>query len=85
MYNKKYCLTQITELRKPNPMHEAILNTICYLAYLNPGEQGWFLSEMEDIFCGVHRIHTSTVRSVEYNNPEIIVTTENTTYVFTEI
>lgn len=85
MYNKKYYLREIHKLRKPNPIHEEILNTTCYLAYLNPGERGWFLSETEDMFGGVHRIHTSIIKSVEYNDTEIIVQTENTAYIFEEI
>lgn len=85
MYNKKYNLREINELRKPNPMHEEILNTTCYLAYLNQGERGWFLCDMNDMFGGIHRIHTSIIKSVEYNDTEIVVTTENTVYIFTEI
>ena len=85
MYNKKYCLTQIIELRNPNPMHEEILDTTCYLAYLNPGERGWFLCDMDDMFGGVHRIHTSVIKDVEYKDDNVVVSTQNTRYTFKEI
>ena len=53
MYNKKYRLTNIiTETY--NPIHEDLTDKICYLAYFNVGERGWFLYQPNswfDTFC----------------------------------
>ena len=81
MYNKKYRLTNIiTEIY--NPIHENVLNTICYLAYFNIGERGWFLYRTNDWFDSVNRIHTSVVKDVEYTDNQVVVTTNNSKYVF---
>ena len=83
MYNKKYRLVEIEEFNKYNPVHDNIRGKICYLAYLNEGERGWFLYETDDVFDPIHRIHTSTVKEVQYARcGEIIVFTRNTKYVF---
>lgn len=83
MYNKKYRCSKI-DSHKDNPYHDAILGSVCYLAYLNVGERGWFLYEAED-WCGyeaAHRIHTSVIEHVKYNDNQVIVITENTKYIF---
>lgn len=41
-YDKKYILDKIEELGKHNPIYEGMEGKICYLAYLNVGERGWF-------------------------------------------
>lgn len=81
MYNKKYRLTKIrTEIF--NPIHDGLENTICYLAYLNEGERGWFLYRHNDWFDQMNRIHTSVIKEVEYKDNKVVVTTQNTVYVF---
>lgn len=82
MYNKKYRLQNIETERK-NPMHTEILGKVCYLAYFKVGERGWFLCDTEEAFDPVHRIHTSDVKDVQYTRGnQVIVSTENTKYVF---
>lgn len=81
MYNKKYRLTKImTEIF--NPIHEGLENTVCYLAYLNEGERGWFLYQPNSWFDRADRIHTSVIKEVEYKDNKVVVTTQNTVYVF---
>ena len=85
MYNKKYRLTNIDEFNHKNPIYTNILGSICYLAYLNPGERGWFLAQYDPDDWRVmfpHRIHTSIVKDVEYDDNRVILTTENTRFVF---
>lgn len=81
MYSKKYRIVGIEE-NVPNPTHEDMKGKICYLAYLNVSERGWFLLETDEWFNPVHRIHTSEIKDVEYTNDCVIVTTENTKYTF---
>jgi len=61
----------------------------CYLAYFNVGERGWFLYQTNNCLDDMHRIHTSTVCDVVYldNWPanQIVVTTKNTKFTFTQI
>ena len=85
MYNKKYRLEKIEEFNGCNPMYENMEGAVCYLAYLNVGERGWFLWEANDwITC--HRIHTSIIQDIEYTRGnQIIVTTQNTKFTFTLI
>ena len=81
MYSKKYRLTNIiTELY--NPIHDDLPNKVCYLAYLNKGERGWFLYQPNSWFDKANRIHTSVIKEVEYTDNRVIVTTQNTKYVF---
>ena len=84
MYNKKYRCTNIEELNnRSNPLHDAVIGSECYLAYLNVGERGWFLYDAHDWYGNsVHRIHTSEIKDVEYTDNQVIVTTLNTKYVF---
>ena len=83
MYNKKYRLVEVESFNMHNPVHDNIRGKICYLAYLNEGERGWFLCETDDMFDPVHRIHTSKVKDVQYmRGNQIIVLTQNTKYVF---
>lgn len=86
MYNRKYRLEKIEEFNKHNPIYEGVEGALCYLAYLNVGERGWFLY-IEDMIWHelAHRIHTSIVKKVDYNDNQVIVTTENTKFTFTLI
>lgn len=81
MYNKRYILEKIEEFNHYNLVYENVEGSICYLAYLNIGERGWFLYEDND-WLGCHKIHTSTVQNVEYNDDKIIVETKNTRLTF---
>lgn len=84
MYSKKYRCSKI-DSKRDNPYHDAIVGSVCYLAYLNIGERGWFLYEAHDWygFSSAHRIHTSVIKNVQYiNSNQVVVTTENTKYVF---
>ncbi len=85
-YDKKYILDKIEELGSHNPIYEGMEGKICYLAYLKTGERGWFLCDTNDSFNPVHRIHTSEIQRTDYINDEkIIVTTQNTKFVFKPI
>lgn len=83
MYSKKYIIEKIEELNKPNFIYEGIEGSICYPAYFNVGERGWFLY-IEDSGWSeyAHRIHTSVVKSIDYTDDTIIVVTENTRFTF---
>lgn len=82
MYNKKYTLVKLEEFGKHNSLYDDILDHVCYLAYLNVGERGWFLHETGVWFDPPHRIHTSIIKDVEYTEDRVIVTTENTRFTF---
>lgn len=85
MYNKKYRIEKIEEFRRHNDLYDGVEGRVCYLAYLNVGERGWFLYESND-WIGCHRIHTSIIKDVEYTRGnQIIVTTQNTKFTFTLI
>lgn len=83
MYNKKYCIDKIEEMNRHNPIYDDIEGCVCYPAYFNVGERGWFLY-IED--CGwheyAHRIHTSVIKNVEYVDDKIFVETQNTKFIF---
>ena len=83
MYNKKYRIEKIEELNRHNFVYEGVEGSICYPAYFNVGERGWFLFiEDTDLYEYAHRIHTSTVKNVEYFDDYFIVETRNTRFVF---
>ena len=83
MYNKKYIIEKIEEFNKHNDIYDNMEGCVCYPAYLNVGERGWFLYIEEIWFAEhAHRIHTSIIQSVEYEDDRIIVTTQNTKFVF---
>ena len=88
MYSKKYTLEKIEEFNGHNYIYEDMEGGVCYLAYFNVGERGWFLQESKDCFdyTSAHRIHTSVVKSVEYSgfpiSNQIIVETNNTRLTF---
>lgn len=82
MYSKKYCLIKIEELGEHNPIYDDVEGRVCYLAYLNIGERGWFLWETDDWFNTTHRVHTSTINNVEYKDNWVFVETNNTKFTF---
>ena len=83
MYNKKYILENIEEFNGHNYIYDDILRHICYPAYFNVGERGWFLWIEDGRFDEfAHRIHTSTVKKIEYFDDAIIVETLNTKFTF---
>lgn len=84
MYKKKYRLKSISS-RRNNPMYAEILGKVCYIAYLNVGERGWFLCDTEEVIDPVHRIRTSEVKDVQYTDNKVFVSTNNTKYEFEEI
>ena len=85
MHNKKYIIERVDELRRHNPLHNDLEGKTCYLAYLNKGERGWILYNTGERFDPPHRLHTSEIRDIAYNEGQVIVTTMNTRYVFKEI
>lgn len=86
MYNKKYRIEKIEEFGKHNPLYDDIDGNVCYLAYFNVGERGWFLYEADDVISIPHRIHTSIVKDVKYDRGnQMIVTTQNTQFTFSPI
>lgn len=87
MYNKKYRLEKIEQFNRPNYIYLEMEGRLCYLVYFNVGERGWFLYETGDMFDDIpHRVHTSTVKNVEYTRGnQVIVTTQNTRFTFTLI
>lgn len=83
MYSKKYCIEKIEEFNKHNPLYENIEGSICYPAYFNVNERGWFLYIEDRIWYEyAHGIHTSLIKDVEYIDNAIIVTTQNTRFTF---
>ena len=85
MYNKKYILEKIEESNGHNSIYDSVEGRVAYPAYFNVGERGWFLWIEDGWFDEfAHRIHTSTVKNVEYTRGnQIIVTTQNTKFTFT--
>ena len=82
MYSKKYRI-EIEEFNHHNYIYDDVEGSIAYPAYFNVGERGWFLYMEDCLFTEyAHRIHTSVVKSVEYVDDDIIVTTQNTRFVF---
>ena len=83
MYNKKYTLTKIEEINGHNPLYDDMEGGVCYLAYLNPGERGWFLYEEKYGSEVPHRVHTTVIKDVQYTRGNrVIVTTQNTKFTF---
>ena len=82
MYSKKYRIEKIEEFGRHNELYDDVEGTVCYLAYLNVGERGWFLFEGKDWFSTPHRIHTSLIKDVEYIDNLVIATTEHTRFTF---
>lgn len=87
MYDKKYILEKIEEFNRHNHIYDDMQGSVCYLAYFNVGERGWFLQETVEClpfgyFTSVHRIHTSTVENVEYLDDGVVVETRNTRLTF---
>lgn len=86
MYNKKYRFEKIEQFHRYNPIYEDMEGRVCYPAYLNEGERGWILYEKEDEWDRTpHRLHLSVIKSVEYFDGLIIITTENTRLTLWEI
>lgn len=86
LYNKKYKLEKIEQHHHYNPIYEGMEGCTCYLAYLNPGERGLLLYVRDDLFDTTpHRLHTSVIQYVAYNDNTITVKTHNTTLTFVEI
>lgn len=86
MFSNKYRLDKIEEFNKHNPMYDNMEGVVCYLAYFNVGERGWFLYESNDWVSPVHRVHTSVVKEVvNTRGLQVIVTTENTKFTFSVI
>lgn len=87
MYNKKYRLENIEEFNGHNPIYEDVEGAVCYPAYLNVGERGWFLYIEDNGWHEyAHRIHTSIIQDVEYTRDnKIVVKTQNTKFTFTVI
>lgn len=83
MYNKKYRLEKIEEFNVHNCIYDKVEGSICYPAYFNVGERGWFLY-IEDYGWRehAHRIHTSIIKSVDYIDDVIILETQNTRFTF---
>ena len=81
MYSKKYILRKIEEFHRHNSIYDDMEGCICYPAYFRVGERGWFLYERE-FERWPHRIHTSIVQEVLYENDQVIVRTENTRFTF---
>lgn len=82
MYNKKYILSKIEEFNSYNMIYDDMEGVICYLAYLNPGERGWFLYEEKYGSAFPHRVHTSVIQDVKYLDDRVIVETQNTRFTF---
>ena len=85
MYNKKYILEKVEEFNGHNYIYDDVEGCVAFPAYFNVGERGWFLYIEDDgWFQKAHRIHTSTIKNVEYFNDMeyegdyIIVETNNT-------
>lgn len=85
MYSKKYRLAKVEEFNRNNPMYDEMLGCVCYPAYINVGERGWFLCEVCPLTGATHRVHTSTVNDVQYDGGTIVVTTRNTRLTFTSV
>lgn len=82
MYDKKYRVEKIEQFNRYNPVYDGMEGCVAYLAYLNVGDRGWFLYTQDEWISTPHRIHTSTVRNIEYNDNLVIVTTNNTRLTF---
>lgn len=83
MYSKKYIIEKIEEFGKHNYVYDGVEGKICYPAYFNVGERGWFLWIDDDwIKEFAHRIHTSVIESVQYVDDTIVVVTQNTRFTF---
>ena len=81
MYTKKYILKKIEEFGRHNILYDDVEGTLCYLAYLKPGERGWILYQRNE-WDWPHRIHTSDIEEVTYTDEHVIVTTQNTRFTF---
>ena len=82
MYNKKYILEKIEEFHRHNPLYDNMEGCLCYIAYLNVGERGWFLYGLGGLYDYPSRVRTSVIKDVRYTDEAVIVTTQNTRFTF---
>ena len=61
-------------------VHREVLGTKCYPAFLEVGERG-FIKFFDPIDYDWHRLHTSTIEKVTYEDDMITIVTRNTKYV----
>lgn len=90
-FNRKFLCTKITS-RYYNPLHDMVLHSTCYPAYVKEGARAWILCD----YAGEkypHRLHTSAVVGTGFEEItdetgetvtgyRFTVETENTEYVF---
>lgn len=84
-YNVKYRVVKIKNKNTRRYIHDEIEGSVCYPAYLNIGERGWLLyciTNHEDVFSPVQKLHTSKIKCVIYSDEEhsITIETKNTIY-----
>ena len=87
-YNRKFICVGVKS-KYPQPLHNEIIGTVCYPAYVKEGERAWILVVFDE---GIpHRLHTSIVIGTHFeevwDNETLIgykftVETENSEYVF---
>lgn len=80
MYNTKYKIEKIEEFNRPNYIYLDMEGSICYPAYLKPGERGWMLVDTGDP--RPHRLHTTEIKDVKYDGRlgTIVIETQNTRF-----
>ena len=83
MFDKIVSITSSTN----NPIHDLLINRTCFPAFFKPGEIGWFMVFGHDSCTEMwpDDIHTSVVKEVNFNDSDLVVVTNNSTYTFREI
>lgn len=82
----RYILTVKPKEGKPyNPVHDDIQGSVCSILDIEVGQRGWIMVWSD--YDGWHRVHTSTVESIEphpIKDEGWMITTRNTVYFFEE-
>jgi hypothetical protein len=90
-YDRKYICTSV-QSTYDNPLHDEVMGSVCYPAYIKKGERAWILYQYADEKYP-HRLHTSTVsdsfmEEILDESGKVVtgyrltVQTENTEYIF---
>lgn len=89
-FHRKFLCTDVKS-KYYNPLHEEVISSICYPAFVKPGERAWIL--FEDGGKYPHRLHTSKVIGTRVSDildddgetvvsHRYIIETENSEYIF---
>ena len=84
MENAEYLIVSV-ESDTYNKWHKHVTGKRCTIESLELGEIAWFVVENLIVYEETSRFHTSVVKSVNIEDDEIIIKTENSVYTLRRI